>query len=835
MPGSEVLDGTAGGRTASGSTVGSQRSRELGGGSEQRSPGLRAEQGGAPIQSDPLPDQPNARATGDSLPVQGSTIRRSQSDAPATLSYLFASINLDAFEGQFRGATVSSDAVLRRGGGMAYDTPPAAVPANTRRSESSSGLFGPAAHASLPPFVADSALQQERSKSWGPDIGFGSLHHAQANDGATGLRYASAGARAANTLEPLLPLARSPPALQRQSAWGTHAEGGEAPPPAHQQSQPAWSAYSEETDVSGLLSGMPSAATSSVVAGAPITSPDGAYAPGAPRPVSGTVHPPGEPSVHEQFQALPQHQEMQSPPPSYFHGMLPSAGPPLPPEFFHHLHAAVPLSHVYLAPAYVYPGAASLHPPQHQQLYYVPSMSGSAMQSQQPPSYVQGAGQWHRALQGEREAPYYAYSTPGAPDGRSMAHFPYPSESAYPVPWASSDVSATGSHGRVQTQQRPPIPGPHAARGARHGQSRGGAGHPVGRKAYDRSTPGAEPGSAWYGPGLDTRRYDTNGTAPLDSEEPRASLPRDSIREHGEAFARSAANSHGFQAGQWALLRALVVRRFAQHRSCAPPPLTTSSVRAALDAFRIPALVSELVSRPERGRDIRSSDGRHQQPFGDTFGDVSDVSIVEGHLTSTDAEVRAVQSSSVPENALVWIPPTDRAEGRTPQSTLDGVVPSRAAPPSIVRSGIAIPLLQRIATAAMSTLVADLVARRRWKTKPCHAWARGHGVCPRGDTCDFAHGDEELRVYSVPRDARWKTRICRVFLDSCGAFCPHGDRCSFAHGVADLRIHVPSLSTSTPVGGIGGGSGQRRFRNQLCLPWLKVCPCAAFAFSNTPL
>lgn len=48
---------------------------------------------------------------------------------------------------------------------------------------------------------------------------------------------------------------------------------------------------------------------------------------------------------------------------------------------------------------------------------------------------------------------------------------------------------------------------------------------------------------------------------------------------------------------------------------------------------------------------------------------------------------------------------------------------------------------------AMAAIAADLVSDRRYKTKLCHAFQRGH--CTRGLRCDYAHGEHELRVMHV--------------------------------------------------------------------------------------
>lgn len=136
---------------------------------------------------------------------------------------------------------------------------------------------------------------------------------------------------------------------------------------------------------------------------------------------------------------------------------------------------------------------------------------------------------------------------------------------------------------------------------------------------------------------------------------------------------------------------------------------------------------------------------------------------------------------------------------------------------------------QAMATAAVGTMAAVLVARRRYKTRICHAWLRNGGAgglgCPRKPgTCDFAHGPEELiHTTNEAHDSRFRTKLCRMWLVSQGTYCQHGEGCSFAHGVHDLRVRVPEtameaeeliaaarvavLSGGPGSGGGGGGGG----------------------------
>jgi flagellar motor protein MotB len=129
--------------------------------------------------------------------------------------------------------------------------------------------------------------------------------------------------------------------------------------------------------------------------------------------------------------------------------------------------------------------------------------------------------------------------------------------------------------------------------------------------------------------------------------------------------------------------------------------------------------------------------------------------------------------------------------------------------------------IRELASAAMGTMAAVLVARKRFKTRICHAWMKAMGRCPRGTHCDYAHGTEELRHVEESHDSRYRTKLCRHWLDTCGQFCPHGATCSFSHGVHDLRLRLPEsqdearhLAATNPAPAVGanvaGGSGGGR-------------------------
>ncbi|EKM60832.1 uncharacterized protein PHACADRAFT_247008 [Phanerochaete carnosa HHB-10118-sp] len=63
-----------------------------------------------------------------------------------------------------------------------------------------------------------------------------------------------------------------------------------------------------------------------------------------------------------------------------------------------------------------------------------------------------------------------------------------------------------------------------------------------------------------------------------------------------------------------------------------------------------------------------------------------------------------------------------------------------------------------------------------YKTELCRSWEE-KGSCRYGAKCQFAHGEEELRL--VQRHPKYKTEICRTFWVS--GSCPYGKRCCFIH------------------------------------------------------
>jgi len=98
------------------------------------------------------------------------------------------------------------------------------------------------------------------------------------------------------------------------------------------------------------------------------------------------------------------------------------------------------------------------------------------------------------------------------------------------------------------------------------------------------------------------------------------------------------------------------------------------------------------------------------------------------------------------------------------------------------------------------------------KTKLCKHYEEG--FCPRGDSCSFAHGEEQLgtpcppssgqagpamgNAFGAPNSGGFggkKTKLCTHFVQG---FCPRGDGCSFAHGEEELGTSQPIAGSMGP-------------------------------------
>lgn len=80
------------------------------------------------------------------------------------------------------------------------------------------------------------------------------------------------------------------------------------------------------------------------------------------------------------------------------------------------------------------------------------------------------------------------------------------------------------------------------------------------------------------------------------------------------------------------------------------------------------------------------------------------------------------------------------------------------------------------------------------------------GFCPRGDSCNFAHGEEQLGSPQAGFNAGppVKTKICTHFTEGT---CTRGASCSFAHSEEELGSPQGVGGASGPKGGGKGGKG----------------------------
>eukprot|EP01026_Neomeris_dumetosa_P047978 TRINITY_DN4135_c0_g1_i1.p2 TRINITY_DN4135_c0_g1~~TRINITY_DN4135_c0_g1_i1.p2 ORF type:complete len:381 (+),score=11.00 TRINITY_DN4135_c0_g1_i1:277-1419(+) len=60
----------------------------------------------------------------------------------------------------------------------------------------------------------------------------------------------------------------------------------------------------------------------------------------------------------------------------------------------------------------------------------------------------------------------------------------------------------------------------------------------------------------------------------------------------------------------------------------------------------------------------------------------------------------------------------------------------------------------------------------KYKTEICTYWSETR-TCQFGDKCDFAHGEDELRL--IDRHPKYKTEVCRTYAQQ--GYCQYGTRC----------------------------------------------------------
>jgi len=294
-----------------------------------------------------------------------------------------------------------------------------------------------------------------------------------------------------------------------------------------------------------------------------------------------------------------------------------------------------------------------------------------------------------------------------------------------------------------------------------------------------------------------------------------------------------------FRTRQLQILRKLLLRRlYALTLRSASGVWNEHNLRVAVHVFGLPVMLHELISRPTRAAGAPAVSARRAAAAaaaaaaaiaaGAAVGD--NAALLEYVVPGEDVEVAALdgaggelegyddnasytdwEGAPLPEEALGWWPaggrpaPTDRplslaggggsgsGGGSSPMHSGGGRLSPHSAAGFAADAAMAAKdaaVDRTLGAALLGALTADLIARKRFRTKMCHSWLRT-GTCPRGSGCDYAHGAHELRQSHEARDNRFRTRLCRTWMSTCGAFCPHRTQCAFAHGVHELRIRLP--------------------------------------------
>ena len=70
--------------------------------------------------------------------------------------------------------------------------------------------------------------------------------------------------------------------------------------------------------------------------------------------------------------------------------------------------------------------------------------------------------------------------------------------------------------------------------------------------------------------------------------------------------------------------------------------------------------------------------------------------------------------------------------------------------------------------------------KTKYKTEMCKNWVESDGMyCRYGDKCQFAHGFIEMKLVHEPLHYKYKSKECVQFHGS--NYCPYGMRCMFMH------------------------------------------------------
>ncbi|KAG0643712.1 hypothetical protein HOY80DRAFT_1019989 [Tuber brumale] len=134
-------------------------------------------------------------------------------------------------------------------------------------------------------------------------------------------------------------------------------------------------------------------------------------------------------------------------------------------------------------------------------------------------------------------------------------------------------------------------------------------------------------------------------------------------------------------------------------------------------------------------------------------------------------------------------------DGFVRYSTLDGFVVERPFTTDNVKKG-------NPENADLPPRHLDKKTNALYKTEMCRNWNEV-GDCRYGRSCQFAHGQKELRV--VARHGQWKTKTCMAWLHG---GCTYGSRCCYAHEVIpDNATKDQSSNEQEPRGSQGSSAG----------------------------
>ena len=79
----------------------------------------------------------------------------------------------------------------------------------------------------------------------------------------------------------------------------------------------------------------------------------------------------------------------------------------------------------------------------------------------------------------------------------------------------------------------------------------------------------------------------------------------------------------------------------------------------------------------------------------------------------------------------------------------------------------------------------ELSFKAKYKTEICKFWELNK-TCKFGESCAFAHGNNEIRQKTVFSNS-YKTKRCKQFFE-CG-YCLYGSRCQFLHHEKNINCY----------------------------------------------